>query len=269
MELSPFLFGLYKLIKFMIYPFTWLCLLLGALTLMLYLSSASRSLRWGRILAVSACLLVFVLGSPIVSETVVGLLEQTAPPFDQSAPKHFDAVVVLAGGILPKGSLRPTHELTELAMHRTICGADLFQQGWAPRLLLAGGDAMVFGEGPKESIEMKKLATRLGVPANAIVVETRSRTTYESAVETKQILGDATVIVVTSAHHIPRALALFRKQGLEPIGYPCGYMARNRPGDVWDGNPFALIPTVWALSESTRAVSELVGTVAYWAAGKL
>lgn len=269
MELSPFLFGLYKLIKFLIYPYTWLCLVLAALTLILFLSSATRRARWVRVLAIFACVLVFIVGNPIVSQTLVGLLEQATPPFDQSAPKQFDAIVVLAGGVLDKGTLRPEPELTDLSVHRTICGADLFTRGWAPRLLLTGGDATVFGQGPQESLEMKALATRLGVPGNAMTTETRSRTTYENAVETKRMLGDARVIVVTSAYHLPRALALFRKQGLDATGYACGHMAQHRPGDLRDRNPIDLIPTVWALAETTRAVNELVGIFVYWVAGKL
>ncbi len=44
MELSSFLFGLYKLLKYLVYPFTWLCLLLGILTLLAYLPASPQRL---------------------------------------------------------------------------------------------------------------------------------------------------------------------------------------------------------------------------------
>ena len=269
MELSPFLFGLYKLLKFLIYPFTWLCLLVGALTLMVFLPVSPQRLRWVRLLSTSACLVTLILGSPIVAAILLGLIEQQAKPLDPSTARRFDAIVVLGGGVEAQGTLRPRTELTSSSTRRTICGSDLFQQGWAPRLLLTGGDASVFGKGPKESIEMKRLARRMGVPEEALLVETRSRTTYENAVETKRILNEASVLVVTSASHIPRAVALFRKQGLDATGYPCGYEVTNRPGNVRDIDPFDLIPRVEALSAATKAVNELIGTVVYWIVGKL
>ena len=116
---------------------------------------------------------------------------------------------------------------------------------------------------------MKRLALRLGVPEDAIVVEDRSRTTYENAVGVKRILGHASILLVTSASHVPRAVGLFRKQGLETTASPCGYLAKDRP---WSGlgiNPFDLLPDVDALSRNTIAITEVVGTIVYWAIGKL
>ena len=128
---------------------------------------------------------------------------------------------------------------------------------------------MVFGHGPKEAAEMKRLALRLGVPEEAIVVEDRSRTTYENAVEVKGILGHASILLVTSASHVPRAVALFRKQGLETTASPCGYLAKDRPWSGWDPDPFDLIPEIEALRKSTIAIAEVVGTIVYWTIGKL
>ncbi len=269
MEMSPFVFGLYKLVKFLIYPYTWLTLILGAIAVLAFLPLSPHRLRWIRVSALGACLVVFIVGNPLVASTMVGLIEERARALEFSTPGHFDAIVVLGGGVKAQGTLRPTTELTQSGMQRTICGANLFAQGMSPRLVLTGGDASIFGSGPKESLIMKRLARRLGVPDGAIAVESSSRTTYENAVETERLLGKASVLVVTSASHIPRALALFRKQGLNAEGYPCGFKAKDRPGDAGEMTPFDFIPTLGALQVSTQAINELVGIVAYWTAGKL
>ncbi len=269
MDLSPFLFGLYKLVKYLVYPYTWLCLLLGALTLLAFLPHSPQRVRWIKILAASSSFVVFVLGLPLLGGTLVGLVEQRAGRFDPQAVKPFDAIVVLAGGVADKGSLRPSVELGDHAIRRTICGVELFEQGLAPRLVLTGGDASIFEEGPVEAVEMQRLARRLGVPDEAILLETRSRTTYEHTVQLKQILGQSTVLVVTSASHLARAAALFRKQGIRVEGFPCGYGERDRPGDLRNLDPFDLLPSVGALGKSTTAISELVGTVVYWLVGKI
>ena len=269
MELSPFLFGLYKLAKVLIYPYTWLCLLIGALTLLVLLPRSPRRQRWGKILTISACVLVFVPGTPFVASTLVALLEGQVQPFDRSGTQRFDAIVVLAGGVGDRGTLRPTIELSNISIRRTMCGIELLKQGWAPRLLLSGGDASVFGHGPQEAVEMKLLALQLNVPESAILVETTSRNTYEHAIQAKRILADGALLIVTSASHLPRALALFRKQGFEAVGHPCGYRSANRAGDLQGVDLFDFIPSAHALAGTTNALIEIVGTVVYWAVGRL
>ncbi|TLY41343.1 MAG: YdcF family protein [Nitrospirae bacterium] len=269
MEPSPFLFGLYKLAKCAVHPLTWMFVLLALVAILAALPGSPRRSWWLRYLSASTLLLLFVFGNPLIARTLLGLLEGQYPPFSGSTTRRFDAIVVLSGGAVGKGTLRPSDQLSGLSLERTICGADLFAQGLAPRLLLAGGEATVFGPGPIEAVEMKRLALRLGVPEDAIVVEDRSRTTYENAVGVKRILGHASILLVTSASHVPRAVGLFRKQGLETTASPCGYLAKDRP---WSGlgiNPFDLLPDVDALSRNTIAITEVVGTIVYWAIGKL
>ena len=46
----------------------------------------------------------------------------------------------------------------------------------------------------------------------------------------KEIVGKDKFILVTSASHMLRAMALFRKQGMEPIPAPTDYMVKEREG---------------------------------------
>jgi uncharacterized SAM-binding protein YcdF (DUF218 family) len=269
MEMSPFVFGLYKLAKYVLYPLTWIVLILGSVALLTILQSSPRRLRWIRYLVIVALLLLVTFSTPIVAGTLVGLIEEQATPFDASSERRFDAIVVLGAGASGKGTLRPSDELSSNSMERTICGADLFKRGFASRIVFSGGDASIFGEGPQEGVEMKRLALQLGVPDEATIVEGRSRTTYENAVETRRIVGSGSILMVTSAHHVPRALGLFRKQGLNVTPYPCGYLVRDRIADGWDGDPFDLIPGVDSLRKSTLAINEFAGILVYRLSGKL
>jgi uncharacterized SAM-binding protein YcdF (DUF218 family) len=269
MELSPFWFGLYKLVKYAVYPYTWLCALAVALVALTVLPSSPASRRGLRILAVATLAIVWLLGTPVVAIIAGGFLESWHPPFDRPAAVHFDAVVVLGGGVTAKGSLRPADQLTGLSMQRTLCGVNRFAEGRAPRLVLAGGDASVFGEGPKEAMEMQRLAIRLGVPEAAILLDDQSRTTYENAVGVKRALGQASILLVTSASHMPRAAALFRKQGFEITPSPCTYYVRDWP-DVWsDLDLFDFIPQLDGFYESSTILTEVIGTITYWMAGKI
>ncbi|MSQ78032.1 MAG: YdcF family protein [Nitrospiraceae bacterium] len=269
MELSPFWFGLYKLVKLVVYPYTWLCVITGVLAVLAFLPSSPARLRWLRLLAAAALAIAWLTGSPIISTIAAGFLESRALPFDRAGTERYDAVVVLGAGIMGKGSLRPADQLTGLSMQRTLCGADLFTEGRAPRLVLSGGDGSIFGEGPKEAIEMKNFAVRLGVPENAILLDDRARTTYENAVGTKRVLGPGSILLVTSASHIPRAAGLFRKQGFTVTPASCNYVVREWPWFWSELDLFDFIPSLGALDKFTNALTEAVGTITYWATGKL
>ena len=147
-------------------------------------------------------------------------LEGQFPPLNMAVARRFDTIVVLGGGIYPKGSLRPTDTLSYYSTERTMCGVELFLKGYGEQLLFSGGDSSIFGEGPEEAVTMKQLAAKLGVPEGAMLIETRSRTTYEGAVEVQRLVGGKSVLLVTSASHIPRALGLFRKQGIDTTPAP-------------------------------------------------
>lgn len=80
MELTPFFFGLYKFVKYGLYPLTWVVLLLGIATLLALFPFSPRRLRWVRRLLMSSLLLLVALSSPLVATPLIGLLESWHPP---------------------------------------------------------------------------------------------------------------------------------------------------------------------------------------------
>ena len=166
--------------------------------------------------------------------------------------------------------MMPSSCWPDYSRQRTTCGADLFLEGLAPRLLLVGGDSDIFLKGPIESHEMRRWALRLGVVGSAILTEERSRNTYENAMNAKRLLGKGSILLVTSALHLPRSVALFEKQGFSVTPVPCGYEAKDRPGKGLDHlDLLDFLPSAYALSISTHAVDEFAGLLVYWIAGTL
>ncbi len=99
MELTPFFFGLYKFVKYGLYPLTWVVLLLGVATLLALFPFSPRRLRWVRQLLMSSLFLLVALSSPLVATPLMGLLESWHLPPQLTASDRFDAIVVLGGGI--------------------------------------------------------------------------------------------------------------------------------------------------------------------------
>lgn len=269
MDLTPLWYGVYKASKYVLYPLSWI-VAAGLFTLLsAWLPVTPRRTTWVRRCACSTVLLLLLTSTPILATTYIGILEAGHPPFKPVSGSNFDAIVVLAGGIYHKGSLRPSDEAKDASRQRTACGAELWHQGLAPTLLLTGGDATVFRTGPSEASEMKRWALRLGVPESVLVLEEKSRTTYENALQTKAILGSARILLVTAAHHMPRAAGLFEKQGLVVTPVACGFEVQHRPHEAWArATYYDFIPTVNALLLTTQAVDEVIGILVYWIAGK-
>ena len=270
MDFTPIWFGVYKTVKFLLYPLSWIAVT-GLFTLLtVFLPVTPRRTTWARRLAFGTVLLLLLTATPLLSSVYIALLESRYPPFQGIATSRFEAIVVLAGGVFQKGSLRPADDVSDASRQRTTCGADLWLQGLAPKLLLTGGDATVLQTGPLESHEMKRWAQRLGVPEPAIVLEDKSRTTYENAVQAKVLLGTGRILLVTAAYHLPRSVALFEKQGFVVTPVACGYESKHRPSQAWEqATLFDFLPTAKALLITTQAVDEAVGMLVYWIAGKL
>jgi len=269
MELTPFVFGLYKFVKYGLYPLTWVVLAMGLTTGVLLFPPTPARQRWAKIGAVTSFLLLLVISNPFLSNLLLGTLESRYAPPSIDA-QHYDAIVVLGGGVKNRGTLRPAVELTHYSRDRTTCGVDLYQGGYAGKLLVTGGDASIFGSGAIEAEHMKRWAVRLGVPEDAIMLEDASRTTYENAAKTKQRLGDASILLVSSASHLPRATALFAKQGFRVTPAPCDYEVKHRPaGLLSELTLFDALPSDGAIQKTREAVSEMAGYVIYWLTGKI
>lgn len=123
-----------------------------------------------------------------------------------------DAIVVLGAAAY---DTRPSPVFTERIRH----GIDLYERGYAGTLVFTGG----YGDGARfsESQVARTFALRAGVPEDAILIETLSRTTHQNLARTRDLLSDhglRRVIVVSDPLHMARALRLARGEGIEALG---------------------------------------------------
>ncbi len=232
-----------------------------------------RSSRWMIVLA----LIILWLGSSrYVAYALVRSLE-TRYPAVAGAPK-VDAIVVLGGGTRGSDPPRPMPEVNE-AGDRIIYGAKLYHEGAAAIVLVTGGSIDWLtpeGIGP-EADDMSVLMELLGVPPEALWLEAESRNTYENAFYSRRMLAEAgydTILLVTSAMHMPRSVPLFEAQGLTVIPAPTDFLVSNAEWNhLWRGGPTAtlinLLPNVEYLTYTTRVMKEYIGLLIYGLRGWL
>jgi uncharacterized SAM-binding protein YcdF (DUF218 family) len=121
-----------------------------------------------------------------------------------SPPAHADAIVVFAGGVGENGKAGggTSERLNE--------AVDLYRAGYAPYVVFSSGYVYSF----KEAESMRDLAVSQGVPSSAIVLEQRSKNTYQNVKFVDEILRDhksTSILLVTSPYHMRRATMVWRK----------------------------------------------------------
>lgn len=249
--------ALSKVLDLLVAPLTWaLALVLAGLVLRRRRPRLSVALPLLGIAALAAFSL-----EP-VSRRLVGALEAGAPDTFRPAPPY-DVVIVLAGMVdAPASRASGAVELTAAA-DRIVRAAALLRAGQAREVLLSGGlVSPVEGDRP-EADQLRLVLLDEGIAAGRIVVEDRSRNTHESSVASARIVAERgwrRILLLTSAAHMPRALACFRAAGLAPDALPVDRRAGDGRGGSW-------LPRAGALAASTEALREWAGRIVYRAAG--
>lgn len=152
------------------------------------------------------CVYLLVICPPAVNLAAKGLSSQIPPYRGESA----DAVVILGRG-------------NELNPSRVALAAELWQDHRAP---------LVFASGTIDAPKMVKMLHQKGIPDQATEGEDCSRTTYENAEYTAQILkpeGIKRILLVTDAPHMLRSLLTFQGFGFTVIPIPSSSLKELKP----------------------------------------
>jgi len=258
-----------KFLPLFIYP-------LGIASVFVLLSIfTQRFRRLQRILLIIAFIVLGVGGNRWVAYSLTRSLEwQYLPP---SEIPTADVIVVLGGGTESPDYPRQTVEVNG-AGDRVIFAAQLYKQGKAPHILLSGGNiAFLSSTSHNPSEDMRELLLLMGIPKDAIWLETQSRNTYENAIFSKKILQEKNIdriLLVTSAMHMPRSVGLFERQGLDVIPAPADFTLTQQGWQhliepTLETQMINLIPNTSNLSLTTRVIKEYLGILYYKARGLL
>ncbi|NJR40007.1 MAG: YdcF family protein [Leptolyngbyaceae cyanobacterium CSU_1_4] len=252
-----------KLLPLFFYP-------LGFASLMLLIALLTF---WKRPRSAAIAIFIALLALLLPSNAWIanGLVRSLESQYLPAAIPTADAVVVLGGAVKPQTAPRPWIDVNE-AGDRPIYAAQLYLQGKVPLIILSGGRIEWQGGGgtSSESADMAKLVEAMGVPATVILQDPTSLNTRENAVNVKKIMQDRgiqKILLVTSALHMPRSMAIFKKLGIEAIAAPTDFLVSNQDLKEPQGTPQAFIlslfPDSGNLERFTRALKEYVGLIIY------
>jgi uncharacterized SAM-binding protein YcdF (DUF218 family) len=216
--------------------------------------------RLTMILAAMALGIFWTSATPTVAHWLTNTLEQQHPSNPATLPRA-DVAIVLGGAVSAPIPPRQTPELSAAA-DRVWQAAQLYRSGHVQRIIAVGGGLPWGLQQTPEAEVIRQLLVELGVPRSSIQIGATSRNTYENAIETRTLMKEqpfATALLVTSAAHMPRALAVFRKAQIPVVPAPCDY----RAGDTPTGTVLDWLPHADAFAMTSAALREWLGYYAY------
>ena len=181
-------------------------------------------------------LAVLLLLSLVISRLFTGLYAHPKTYPASSVPSRRVAIV-FGAGLWRDGTATP------VLIDRVTTAVNLYFAGKVEKLLMSGDNRYV---NYNEPAVMGALARSLGVPATAIVLDYAGRRTYDTCYRAKSIFGVTQAILVTQAFHLPRALYICNRLGVDSVGVQAD-LRQYRKSSLLYWNGRELIATLAAL----------------------
>lgn len=251
-------FVLSKIVWFLGSPVNLAILGTGLAALLAFTRFARPARLLGLLSAGALALLAF---SPI-PRAVIRPLEDRFPQQD-AAKGPVTGVIVLGGAV---GVARGDVVLNASAARMTKA-VELARLHPQAKIVFTGGAANLVSQAEHtEADGARRLFEGLGLDPARLVMEDRSRNTWENATFTRRLVSPKPGerwLLVTSAWHMPRSMGVFRKAGFEVEAFPVDYWSRGKPDDFL--RIYSRAPR--ALEIADNGLKEWVGLVAYRLAG--
>lgn len=256
--------ALSRIVFFVVQPSSLLAILVAA---GLVIAMWTRRTRLGLRIASAAFAALVGAGLLPAGNVLLLPLETRFSTVAAPEPKDRIAAIILLGGFEDGwvSSGRSGLAVNESA-ERLTEGVRLAKRLPGARVVFTGASGSVLQREPDPGGPVSRFLEDMGIGRDRIVLESRSRNTYENAVYTRELLrlrpGER-VAIVTSAYHMPRAMGVFRRAGYDAMAYPVDYRTRG-PEDMT--RMFERFPA--GLERLDLAAREWIGLVAYSLTGR-
>jgi uncharacterized SAM-binding protein YcdF (DUF218 family) len=237
-----------KLLSFLIKPIIWVfILLIGAL-----IFKAKR-----RKILLFALITFYFFTNSFIADSCARLWE--IPRFHPT--ETYDVGIVL-GGISDYDKITKAHNFNKHA-DRIMDAQQLYHQGKIKKILISGGNGVLFNDGYIEANAMRDYLLLNQIPSENILIENTSRNTKENAFNSAEILkkeySNGNFLLITSANHMKRAQFCFEKAGIITQAFPtdCTTSYTNF------GVEYLFLPRVNALEVWETLIHEWIGYIVY------
>ncbi|GAA4438320.1 hypothetical protein GCM10023188_33600 [Pontibacter saemangeumensis] len=246
-------FILSKTLHFLLMPLLWVLLLL-------LLAVFLKSIKWRRVSLLAGLAVLLLFTNPFLANEAWRAWEVNAVPISKVG--QYDVAVILTGVTSYRADISDRIH-TSRGADRFLHPLHLYRLGKVDQFLISGGSGQVLTDRVPEAEQIEKVLLMAGVPEEDIVTEGNSRNTHENAVNTARVLKQhpewQEVLLVTSAFHMRRSEACFRKAGVDASSFSTDFYAsepRFTPDETF-------IPSVVAFANWHLLIHEIAGYVVY------
>lgn len=251
-----------RILFFLIQPSHFAILLIGLGLMLLFLG---RAIRFGKVMAGLGFSLLLVLGFSPIGHLLLLPLEERFPR--GAIPVEGPAGIILLGGFEDGSISHARGALTLNESAERLTEAVVLARSYPDaRIVFTGGvaDLLPGGVGGAPAVGAYLEAT--GIAQDRIILEGRSRNTYENALFTRDLVDPRPGerwLLVTSAWHMPRAMGAFRQARFDVVPWPVDYRTRGRQDFA---QPFDAMTE--GLRRTDMAIREWIGLTVYWLLGR-
>jgi uncharacterized SAM-binding protein YcdF (DUF218 family) len=254
------IFALSKLAFWIFMPISWM------LGLLLWAFFCKKDKRKKRIL-LAAIVLLTLLSNPYLSRKALHKYEYPITSADALVTRPLAVVLT---GVTMQVKSDDNRVFFSKGADRVSHAVYLYKTKKIQKILVSGGSGALIPnkEMPSEAETLKKAMMQMGVPEKDILVEVKSRNTYENALFSKPIIKQMSLgkppILITSAFHLPRALGCFKKVGVKVDALGVDYYATDKNFSVVD-----LVPSEQSFASWGLLIHELIGRLSYKVMGRI
>ncbi len=230
--------------------------------------SKTRWMRFGKpMILTGAVALLLIAFSPLGRQLIIPLEDRYGlQTINQLQGQKIDGIIVLGGTVHMYVSDQRGVPSIVSGAERIIEAVKLANKFPKARILLAGGPNTIGTNPTPDAVVVKQLMVDMGVEAQRIEVEGRSKNTWQNAIFAKEMAkpkAGENWLLITSAYHMPRAMGCFARAGFKTSAYPVDYQT--------GGEASRYAPFYYALDGVTitdTAAKEWLGLLVYWASGR-
>jgi uncharacterized SAM-binding protein YcdF (DUF218 family) len=249
------MFVLSKLMSAITQPVFWLALWLGLALLVLNRSRlVAVRMLWGGLVVLG------LLGFKALPDALLRPLENRyLAPASEAMGQHVGLIVL--GGGTQHPDVYQAHGQVPLgdAAERMSAPVGLMRRHPHLQLVFSGGEGRIWATGVSEAQLAKAFYEEQGADMSRVTLEAGSRTTRENAQQVAVLLGERCQrpwLLVTSAWHMPRAMAEFEAVGCKVTAYPVDF----RTGASTDWAEYSM---AYSLLRWQTALHEWLGWAVY------
>ncbi len=248
-------FTVSKIFSYILHPFAWIVILL--IITLLYKNPKKK-----KRLVLYSFLILFLFSNQFLGDEAVRLWEKPDRNAKMLQQANYSAGILLCGDVVDYDK-SIDKLIFRSGADRLLQTIDLYKNGTISKIIISGGSGHLIYKDRTEASFIKLYLTRIGINDEDILFESSSRNTYENAKFTAILLKDNNIrgplLLITSAMHMRRAAAAFRKLNINIEEYPTSKITGQRMVDI----DHLIVPSLTTLSNWKILIHEITGYIAY------